>query len=152
MTITKSQNEMHHKSIVKFSKWAFIHNASGKILIWFIMMHSTYNSIYLIIQTNWQKLLDSAITWIINIHSSCKSPMSCTSIWSYQESKHDVPGQTSQNSQGLKSNGYQQWKEPSSWNARNLQDVQTRGTGTCRSISWVSVNHTFSCSRVLSFM
>lgn len=97
---------------------------------------------------NWQKLLDSAITWIINIHSSCQSPMSCISIWSYQESKHDVPGQTNQNSQGLKSNWYQQWTEPSSWNARNLQDVQTRETCTCRSISWVSVNHTFSCSRI----
>ena len=99
---------------------------------------------------NWQKLLDSAISWIINIHSSCQSPMSCISIWSYQESNriHDVPGQTSQNSDGLKSNGYQQWKEPSSWNARNLQDVRTRETCTCRSISWVSVNHTFSCSRI----
>ena len=92
---------MHHKSIVKLYKWAVIHNASGKILICFIMIHSTYNSISLIIQTIWQKLLDSAITWIINIHSSCQSPMSCILIWSYQESKHDVPGQTSQNSQGL---------------------------------------------------
>ena len=83
----------------------------------------------------------------LNIHSICQSPMSRISIWSYQESKHDVPGQTSQNSQGLKSNWYQQWKEPS-WNARNLQDVPTRGTCTCRSISWVYINRTFSCSRI----
>ena len=141
---------MHHKSTVKLYKWAVIHNASWKILICFIMIHSTYNSISLIIQTIWQKLLDSAITWIINIHSSCQSPMSYISIWSYQVLNriHDVPGQTSQNSEGLKSNWYQQWKEPSSWNARNVQVVQTRETCTRCSISWVSFSRTFSCSRI----
>ena len=52
----------------------------------------------------------------LNYKYSLKLPnlnhMSCISIWSYQESNtiHDVPRQTSQNSEGLKSNGYQQWR------------------------------------------